>query len=87
MTGKEKRDYIDEAAEGMLVADGLDEAIIGTCCASGRVVYSMFKAIGLLMAQGMTYDEAVEYFMFNVAGAYLGEGTPIFVDDIEMGDA
>ena len=28
----------------------------------------------------MPYEEAVEYFEFNVAGAWVGEQTPIFVD-------
>ena len=29
----------------------------------------------------MSYEEAVEYFDFNVEGAYMGEKTPIWVDD------
>jgi hypothetical protein len=28
---------------------------------------------------GMTYDEAVEYFNFNVSDAYVGEKTPAFI--------
>ena len=27
----------------------------------------------------MTEEEAVEYFQFNVQGAYVGESTPIFI--------
>ena len=27
----------------------------------------------------MTYEEAIEYFDFNVTGAYVGKNTPIFV--------
>ena len=30
---------------------------------------------------GMTEEEAQEYFDFNVEGAYMGEKTPIWVDD------
>ena len=30
---------------------------------------------------GMSYDEAMEYFDFNVQGAWVGENTPIFLDD------
>jgi hypothetical protein len=30
-------------------------------------------------------DEAVDYFEFNVSGAYVGESTPIFVYDL-MGE-
>jgi hypothetical protein len=28
----------------------------------------------------MDFMEALEYFEFNILGAYLGEGTPIFLD-------
>lgn len=40
----------------------------------------------------MSYEEAVEYFDFNIQGAYLGEKTPIFIsmdqdiDDLEEPD-
>ena len=27
----------------------------------------------------MTNEEAIEYFEFNVVGAWMGEGTPIFL--------
>lgn len=29
----------------------------------------------------MSYDEALEYFEFNVLGAYMGEKTPIWVEE------
>lgn len=29
----------------------------------------------------MNHEEALEYFDFNVDGAYVGEQTPIFVED------
>jgi len=28
---------------------------------------------------GMSYEEAIEYFDFNVTGAYVGEHTPMFI--------
>ena len=31
------------------------------------------------MKDGMTDEEAMEYFEFNVVGAWMGEGTPIFL--------
>jgi len=30
----------------------------------------------------MSYEEAIEYFDFNVRGAYMGEKTPIWVEDM-----
>ena len=35
------------------------------------------------MKDGMEYDEALEYFDFNIAGSYVGEQTPIFIHKIE----
>ena len=29
----------------------------------------------------MSSDEATEYFDFNVVGAWVGESTPVFLDD------
>ena len=31
----------------------------------------------------MDYEEAVEFFDFNVTGAYVGENTPVFLEDLE----
>jgi len=30
----------------------------------------------------MEYEDALEHFYYNIKGAYMGEKTPIFVDDI-----
>jgi hypothetical protein len=35
----------------------------------------------------MTEDEAEEYFEFNVIGAWVGHGTPVFVQRMKMEDA
>ena len=34
-------------------------------------------------AEDMSHEEAQEYFDFNVIGAWVGEGTPIFIEVIE----
>lgn len=67
--------------EAVLKADGFDEAVIGLDIRSGVLVYSYKKCIEILVAEGMTEEDAVEHFHFNVAGAWVGEKTPIFVDD------
>jgi len=64
--------------ETFLKADGLDEAVIGVDEMSGRLIYSVTKCIECLIDQGMTDEEASEFFYFNVASAYMGEQTPIF---------
>ena len=70
--------------ETVLLADGFEDAFIGI----GRqfntpiAVYNREKCIKILM-EDMPYYEAEEYFAFNVAGAYVGESTPIFLETHE----
>ena len=66
----------------ILLADGFDDAFIGLTDGIGacRVVYDSGKCIEILVARGNTFEEASDWFSFNVAGAYMGESTPIFVD-------
>ena len=63
--------------EGFIKADGFDEAIIGVST-DIRLVYSIEKIIELLM-KDMSEDDAIDYFYFNIDGAYLGEKTPIYI--------
>ena len=65
-------------------ADGLDGAILGVDPSSSRVVYSQAKVIEELISQGMDREEAMEYYYFNIEGAYMGEKTPIWVDDLYL---
>ena len=67
-------DYPDET---FLKADGFDDAIIGVW--NGKLVYSTKACIDIL-AKDMSYEDAVEYFYYNVEGSYVGEKTPIFID-------
>jgi len=77
----------DQLPEDSLVADGFDEAIIGYAyrLSDPVVIYDRAKCIEILMrpeadGQGMDYEEACEYFSFNVEGAYVGPSTPMFID-------
>ena len=76
-----------------LKADGFDDAIIGTAYGmtvsdhQGPVlVYDLQKCIDILMdgAVDMTREEAIEYFDFNVLGAFMGPQTPIFMDSGDL---
>lgn len=71
--------------EAYLNADGFEDALIGFAWpqATGAkcAVYDRNKCIEILMDRdGMTEEDANEYFDFNVAGAYVGEHTPFYVD-------
>ena len=87
-----KTEFIDGFAdlhddEEILRIDGFDEACIGwTDTWSGnerpiRLVYDAVKIIQILMEQGMDETEALEYFDFNIAGAYLGNNTPVIINN------
>ena len=67
-----------------LKADGFDDAVIGACYWSGRLIYSRKKIHEILMKEGMEEIEAIEYFEFNIGGAYIGEQTPIYLNDLYL---
>ena len=84
--GEELRAKIDQIAEDngdeeMLVADGLDPAIVGVTEASEPVVvYDYDKCIEVFrIIDKMDEEDAIEHMSFNVTGAYVGRRTPIFV--------
>lgn len=68
--------------EEFLKADGFDDAIIGVDEMTMRLIYSVTKCIDILISEGLTDEEALEFFDFNVGGAYVGEKTPIWCYDI-----
>lgn len=71
-----------ECYEGyeLLFADGFDDAICGVDTVGVRVCYDVDKCIDILRKEhGMDLDEAIDYFDFNVAGAYVGEQTPLYI--------
>jgi hypothetical protein len=57
-------------------------SVVGHCYTPGpgyRAVYDVDKMIETLVKRdGMTWEEAWEYFEFNTEGSYVGEKTPIF---------
>jgi len=67
--------------EEFLIADGLNEAVIGLDGSSMRLIYSILKCIDVLMSEGMSERDALEHFEYNVRGAHVGEKTPIWCDD------
>ena len=79
----ELRDRIADYAPDALLADGFDDAILGVAERCGQptlVAYDRSRCIDILVAQGMDREEAEEYFEFNVAGAWVGEQTPVWID-------
>jgi hypothetical protein len=81
--GDRLRALVDEFADGeMLVADGLDAAIIGVTegVSEPVVAYDYDKCVEIFrIRDGMTEEDALEHMSFNVTGAYVGPRTPIFI--------
>jgi len=67
--------------ELFIFADGFDDAIIGLCEVTNRVIYSTRKILEILIEEGMEYEDALDHFGYNITGSYVGEMTPIFCDD------
>ena len=83
-----KRELIAEINEEMLFADGFDDALVGYIERAGMpsiACYDKYKCVDIL-AEDMTYEEALEYFYFNVLGAYVGGNTPCFLTRTEDED-
>ena len=75
----EEKNHPDES---VLLADGLEDAFIGIAYQFNMAIaiYDKQKCIDIFVNDGMSYEEANEYFDFNVQGAYVGEKTPAFLD-------
>ena len=48
-------------------------------------VYNQGLVMDILKARGMDEEGALEYFNFNIIGAYVGERTPIFLTNVNDG--
>ena len=74
--------YDGDEKDAPMSLDGLDEAIIGTVERFGMspvLAYDYDKVIELLMKDGTSEEEAIEWFDHNTLGSWVGDGTPAFV--------
>lgn len=72
----------DDGEEKIMLIDGFEEALVGMAFRFGGVqaaAYDVEKILQILQGRGMSEEEAVEFFDFNIIGAWVGSGTPIFV--------
>lgn len=73
---------VDGDEEEILFADGFEDAFLGLGERFNKrfAVYDTEKCLEILMTRdGMSWEEAREFFDFNVGGAWVGEGTPVFL--------
>ena len=74
---------IDQFAEGAVILDGLNDAIIGIVEEFGngpRILYSRQKILTILCERdNMTISEAAEFYDYNIIGLDAGEQNPVFL--------
>ena len=78
-------EYIESNYPDSLLANGYDSAIVGIASGNdtGRVVYSIPKMIEVCMKElAVDYEEALEWLEYNTFNAYVGELTPIYLDEM-----
>jgi hypothetical protein len=69
--------------ETIQLADGFEDAFIRIARQFGKpfAIYDRQKCIDILINRdGLSYEDAEEYFQFNVEGAWVGENTPAFLE-------
>jgi hypothetical protein len=74
--------------DGIMLVDGFEDAFIGvTEHQPGRpscAVYDTEKCIKILMDEDeISHEEAIEFFEYNVTGAFVGDRTPVFFTSIK----
>lgn len=76
--------YIMESLpEDSLMPVGLEGAILGFDDSSERLILSIQACLDIIVKRDhMSYDDALEFFYYNVAGSYVGEKTPIWCYDL-----
>jgi hypothetical protein len=77
------REEIEEINPEALLCDGFDDAIVGLAerINLGPVVaYDVDKMLEIMVERDkMTYEEAMEYFDYNILGSWMGENTPVYI--------
>ena len=70
----------------LMTMDGYDDCILGVgrVFQDYKIIYDTNKILHKMVEeQGMTTEEAIEFYEYNIVGAYMGEATPIFLENYE----
>ena len=79
----EKERIQNWSEEEILTADGFDDAIVGLARRPNltAVAYDVNKILQIMVDRGATSEEAREFFEFNVVDVWMGENTPVYIED------
>jgi len=81
--------YLGDSEDALLMEprSEYDDCIIGVGARYNDgplAIYSVERVLKVLMQDGMDEEEAQEWFDFNIIGAWLGAGTPIYMYESMM---
>ena len=83
VNSKDIEEWVNGYGDEVLLADGFEDAFVGMTEIFNRpplATYDRDKCIEILMERdGMSHDDAIDFFNYNVTGAWVGESTPAFV--------
>lgn len=72
-----------EIYEDLTTLTGYDDCVVGVIHRFGApptLCYDLNKVLKKLCKEGMTPEEAQEWWDFNMVGAYVGEQTPVYLE-------
>lgn len=75
-------EWIDETFEIIVYPDGFEDCIVGVAEKYGGppvAVLDLEKILSKFRKGGMRNEEALEYFEYNILGAYVGDQTPVYM--------
>lgn len=85
MTREEIATIVRESNEEALLADGFEDAFLGVvrrCGQPNLAAYSVDRAVQILIDRdGMSEEDAREFFEFNVVDAWMGPHTPVWLEE------
>ena len=70
---------LEELNPEAIMYDGFDEALVGVvagCATEALALYDREKCLQILVDRGASYEEALDYFCYNVEGCWAGPHTP-----------
>jgi hypothetical protein len=80
VTFEELRESLAEVNDEAILFDGFEDALVGIADRFGMAsvaLYDRNKMVEVLMQDGLTHEDAVEYLDFNVFGLWAGDHTPV----------
>jgi len=84
-------EYPSLLEDGIVLADGFEAAFLGVAMRYGMdlpvATYDLERCIRILEERdGMSRPAAIEFFEYNVAGAWVGDQTPIYITGMSLSD-